>query len=93
MAKSLLTAFWIVTPNEHGPLRFGVTAFSIDDAINIIKAWGYELPDDRRLLKIQEGITIAELDERHVVSNMGPIVNRGIWYPFAGLGVPRWMCL
>jgi hypothetical protein len=41
MAQSLLTAFWIVPPSPHGPLGFGVTAGSLDDALGIIRALGY----------------------------------------------------
>src|SRR5207302_4914748 len=28
-----LTAYWIVPPSPHGPLGFGVTAWSFDDAV------------------------------------------------------------
>jgi len=37
-----------------------------------------------------EGITVAELDQPHVVRNMGPIAVRGMWYPLVAVGVPRW---
>jgi hypothetical protein len=40
--------------------------------------------------QVIEGITVAELDPRHVVPNMGPIAVRGMWYPFVAVGVPRW---
>jgi hypothetical protein len=93
MAEALLTSFWIKTPYLTGPLGFGVTAYSLDDAVSIIRGWGFKLPDDLKLLTIREGITVADLDQPHVVSNMGPIVIRGLWYPFAGLGVPKWMDL
>jgi hypothetical protein len=93
MAKALLTAFWIVPPSPHGPLGFGVTSWSLDDALRIIRGWGYEryLPEDLNTLTIREGITVAELDHPHVLANMGPIVVRGMWYPFVGVGIPRWM--
>lgn len=93
MADQLLTSYWIKTPFKHGPLGFGVTARSLDDAIRIIQGWGYDLPEDLNQLAIRERITVDELDQPHVVANMGPIVNRGLWYPFVGLGVPRWMSL
>jgi hypothetical protein len=93
MASESLNTFWIKTPFKHYPLGFGVTAYSLEDAIKIIKAWGYELPDDVGILSVREGVTVSALDEPHVVANMGPIVNRGMWYPFVGLGVPRWMGL
>jgi hypothetical protein len=92
MPRSLLTAFWIVPPSPHGPLGFGVTAWSLDDAIEIIRALGYEsyLPADLRELTVQEGVTVRELDQPHVVANMGPIVVRGMWYPFVAVGMPNW---
>jgi hypothetical protein len=92
MRQSLLTAFWIVPPSPHGPLGFGVTAWSLDDALRIIRALGYGryLPDGLSALVIREGVTVADLDQPHVVANMGPIVVRGMWYPFVAVGVPQW---
>jgi hypothetical protein len=87
-----LTAFWIKTPFPNGPLGFGVTAWSFEDALAIISALGYEryLPDELAELLVTEGVTVAELDQQHVARNMGPIVVRGMWYPFVAVGVPRW---
>jgi hypothetical protein len=82
-----LTPFWIVPSDPHGPLGFGVTAFALTDAFNIIRSFGYEIPDDLSTLRITEGIRVADLDDSHVVRNMGPIVVRGLWYPFVRLGV------
>jgi hypothetical protein len=93
MAESLLTSYWIKTPYLTGPIGFGVTAYSLDDAVRIIRGWGFELPEDLNLLTIREEITVADLDQFNVVARMGPIVNRGLWYPFIGLGVPKWMKL
>lgn len=92
MADAGLTAFWIVPPSPHGPLGFGVTAWSLDDALRIIRALGYGcyLPDSPRALRVTEGVTVAGLDQPHVVANMGPIVVRGMWYPFVTVGVPGW---
>ena len=92
MAQSLLTAYWIGPPSPHAPLGFGVTAWSLDDALRIICGLGYEgyVPDDLSTLVIREGVTVADLDQRHVVANMGPIVVRGMWYPFVAVGVPDW---
>src|SRR5262245_13459527 len=92
MAQSLLTTFWIVPASPHGSLGFGVTAWSLDDALRIIRALGYGryLPEDLSTLAIQEGVTVADLDQPHVVAHMGPIVVRGMWYPFVAVGVPKW---
>ena len=87
MSNSPLTPFWIVPPSKQGPFGFGVTAFSFADALRIIEEAGYDLPDDRSTLRINAGIRTADLDQYHVVPNMGPIVVRGLWYPFTRVGV------
>jgi hypothetical protein len=87
MTGSPLTPFWIVPPSKHGPLGFGVTAFSFADALRIIEEAGYELSDDRATLRVMAGIRTVDLDQFHVVPNMGPIVVRGLWYPFTRVGV------
>ena len=37
------------------------------------------------------GVTVADLDEKNVRPNMGPMQFRGVWYPAAniGFGAPR----
>jgi hypothetical protein len=87
-----LTAFWIKSPSPHAPLGFGVTAHSRKDAFAIIHAMGYGdyLPSEEKAVRVVEGVTVAELDQPHVVRNMGPIAVRGMWYPFVGVGVPGW---
>jgi hypothetical protein len=87
MTDATLIPFWIVPPSKHGPLGFGVTAFSLNDAFQIIQDAGFKLPDDRSVLRITEGIKVSDLDQPHVVKNMGPIVVRGMWYPFIKIGV------
>lgn len=91
MQQPLLTAYWIVsTSRRDGPLGFGVTAWSLGDAIRILRWAGYGqfIPDDLSTLSILENVAVADLDQPHVVANMGPIVVRGVWYPFIALGVP-----
>ena len=87
-----LTAYWIKSPLPHAPLGFGVTARSLDDGFAIIRAldYGRYLPDDLAGLQVTEGISVADLDQLHVVANMGPIVVRGMWYPFVAVGLPTW---
>ena len=82
-----LKPFWIAGPDPHGPTGFGVTAFSLADALRIIREAGYTLPDDPALLHVREGVRPSDLDEAHVAKNMGPIVVRGIWYPFTRVGL------
>jgi hypothetical protein len=85
----LLTAFWIVPPHRDGPLGYGVTAFSLADAFEIIQSLGFELPNDRSMFHITTNITVADLDDSYVVKHMGPIVVRGLWYPFFRIGLGK----
>lgn len=83
-----LTAYWIIPP--FGPLGFGVTAHSLDDALSIIRIMGYETYlRDTDALQVIEGVTVADLDPQNVAPRIGPIVVRGLWYPFRIVGVPR----
>jgi hypothetical protein len=65
-----------------------VTAYDIDDALGIIRSLGYaeHLPADLHSLKVTSGVQHADLEENHVRANMGPIVVRGMWYPFVRIG-------
>jgi hypothetical protein len=89
VTAELLTAFWIVPPGRWGPLGFGVTAYDLDDALTIIESFGYgdRLPSDLDALRITHGVRYADLEENHVRTNMGPIVVRGLWYPFVRVGL------
>ena len=86
-SDQLLTAYWIVTARPHDPLGYGVTAYSLDDAFQIIRGFGYELPEDLNNLKITEGVRVDDLEHDYIRMHMGPIVVRGLWYPFRKIGV------
>jgi hypothetical protein len=82
VAVAELTAFWVWSPFPHTALGFGVTAWSLDDAFGIIRAldYGRYLPDYLAGVRVTEGITVAELDQPHVVPTWGrsPSVGCGI---------------
>ena len=86
MAESALTAFWIEGPDPRGPLGYGVTAFSITDAFEIVSRAGYRLPKDKSTLRVQANIKPEDLEHRFVREHMGPMVVRGLWYPFMDVG-------
>ena len=87
MSDSALTTFWVEGPNPRGPLGYGVTAFSITDAFEIIERAGYRLPEDKSTLHVRTNITLADIEHNHVREHMGAIVVRGLWYPFIGIGL------
>ena len=69
-------------------MGFGVTSRSLKNALLIIRAAGYGayLPDDIGSLRITENVRVADLEHPHVREHMGPIVVRGLWYPFVRVG-------
>lgn len=77
----LLTKYWIeITADSPTWETYGVTAYSKEDAINLIKA---HLPSKLsfEVLKITENFEISNLDQNHVVPNIGSPYLRGIWHP------------
>jgi hypothetical protein len=88
MKGSWLTCFWITTGNRWGPLGFGVTAWSVDDAIRLIKAEGFDIPESPDQLQVHENVNYSDLDPNNVAPNIGPMVMRGLWYPRRNLGYP-----
>lgn len=81
MSSTNLIAYWIVPPDRNGPLGFGVTAASLDDAFAIIQHYGYQLPTDPSQLQITENVRYDDIDHEIVKRRMGAIVVRGLWYP------------
>ena len=84
-----LVSFWIQPPSE-GPFPshgYGVTAFSSNDALQILREFGIKLPEDISRFKITEGVRVSDLDQNHVLPNIGPMVVRGVWYPFQKIGI------
>src|SRR4051812_12454403 len=84
--KSGLFAYWFTFNDQPcGPIGFGVTAFSLEDAFSIMEGLGYTFHRGAEM-KVTEISSTTQLDQRNVVSNMGPIVLRGIWYPNLNIG-------
>jgi hypothetical protein len=66
----------------------GVTAFTDQDALNILKE---TFPTDKysyTVERIEFDIDLGTLDRNHIIPNMHPSVWRGIWYPM-GHARPR----
>jgi hypothetical protein len=81
-----LTAFWVSFPlNYDFPLGFGVTAWSEQDALELLEERGFDYHRRAKKVDVRAGVTVDELD-RHVRPNMGPIVVRGVWYPCFNIG-------
>ncbi len=78
--KHLLTTYWI----EFGDMlncQYGVTAFTLEDALTLIKEKAYPRETLPPVLRYKENIKYSDLDPNHVACNMGPMTERCIWFP------------
>ncbi len=84
-----LETSWIEFPqDENFVLGIGVTAYSQDDAMSLIKERGIEhWLVGASEMKITAGVRINDLDQRNVVPNIGPLQLRGVWYPCMNIGI------
>jgi hypothetical protein len=83
-SRKLLHQYWFRfdCSGEDSLLRLGagVTAFSKEDALALL---GGELAprDLPSIAEVSEDIRFDQLDKLHVVPNMHPITERGVWFP------------
>jgi len=76
----------LMRPEKPATDAIGVTAFSIDDAQELITKFGYSINLRSSEVKIQSDIRPDQLDN-YVQQSMGPIVVRGVWFPLQfGIG-------
>jgi hypothetical protein len=74
----LLRRYWFKTDPYLG---VGVTAYSVEDARSLVEAAAQSLHMKFEVLEIIEDVDIRDLDQGHVVPNMGPPNFRGVWFP------------
>ena len=75
--------YWIRTDRPMS-LGVGVTARSEEDTIGLLRrAWPKEAVVGIRIIN-----DIGELDQKHVVPNMGNRLRRGIWFPLVYANIP-----
>jgi hypothetical protein len=78
-----LRRFWFPVP---GHLGIGVTAYSPAEAEALARdvathmGWTFEANG------VMEDVDVRQLDQNHVVPNMGPVTFHGVWYPMLNLG-------
>lgn len=79
--KAELTRYW-VEYSEPRPflakLGVGVTAFDVNDAISLISS---SLSVGGEVAHIRANIDVRDLDQNHIVPNMGAPSDRGVWFP------------
>ncbi len=74
----LLRRFWFQTKEGSG---YGVTAYSVDDARQLLTETLSKLGLEFDMVNVIEDVDIRDIDQNHVVPNMGPPNFRGVWYP------------
>jgi hypothetical protein len=77
--------YWFNLRKERSQLGFGITArdwsdviFLLGKASNVI---GETPPDEMMIETWKEVTSINDLDQNHVVPNMGLMLRRGVWFP------------
>ena len=77
LRNSLLHRYWFEVTGTWG---YGVTAYSEQDARDLISE--VEGDDwDRNLFRVVADVDVRNLDQGHVIPNMGPPNFRGVWFP------------
>jgi hypothetical protein len=81
--ETMLMPYWIECVDAPG---VGITAQSEADALILLEeAFG----GGRRARHVSRVHDITELDQNHVVPNMGNWLKRGVWYPLGHEHVAR----
>ena len=62
-------------------LGCGVTAYSYEDAIALLKDRVFTDQPVPKITRIVENIDVSSLDENHVLPNIETPIYRGIWFP------------
>ena len=73
-----LRRFWFAVP---GHLGVGVTAFSRLEAERLAREAAQRVGWSFEPTKVIEDVDVRDLDQNHVVPNMGPVNFHGVWFP------------
>jgi hypothetical protein len=89
-ARSHLLAFLFTVVEGGRPSWYGVSAYTLSDALALLAERGVAIETSDASVTIEEGITFHDLERRsvlcnHLVPNMGPMQFRGVWYPRGNL--------
>ncbi|WP_332752607.1 hypothetical protein [Sphingomonas sp. RB1R13] len=71
----MMVPYWIKGDDSPG---VGITARDKDDALSLFEA---AFGDERKASEVTRIHDVSELDQGHVVPNMGNWLKRGVWYP------------
>ncbi len=62
-------------------LGCGVTAYSRDDALSLIREHVFGSNDPPPIIDYIEDVRLDQIEQNHVRPNIGNIQRRGIWFP------------
>jgi hypothetical protein len=79
-----LTSFWIEGTDKHGSVGFGVTAWSIQDALDLLREQDFKIDHERAV--VRENVYPHEVEFGFVQRIAGPAYFRGVWYPPLNIG-------
>jgi hypothetical protein len=77
-----LRRFWFPA---QGHLGIGVSAMTREEAGLLAERAAKDLGWDVDGTQVVEDVDIRDLDQEHVIPNMGPPSFRGVWYPCRNL--------
>jgi hypothetical protein len=73
-----LHRYWFAIPGMAG---IGVTAYSLADAESLARDACAGLGAIFEPTNVVEDVDVRDLDQNHIVPNIGPVNFRGVWYP------------
>ncbi len=73
-----LRRFWFTVPGTSG---IGVTAYSRSEAEDLAREASIRLGPSFEPSGVTEDVDVRDLDQTHVVPNMGPPNFHGVWFP------------
>ena len=81
--------YWLITfpENRFGPKNLGLTALSAVQAKTLAKqelrrlGWQQISEEDVDKAEVIEDIDVRDLDQNHVIPNMGVASRQGMWFP------------
>jgi hypothetical protein len=62
-------------------LGCGVTAYSLDDAVALLRERVFMDQPLPRIAQTIEDVDVRTLDQGRVIPNMGVVTRRGVWFP------------
>jgi hypothetical protein len=85
-ARTLLVPYLFIRTEGSRRHWYGVSAYSLEDAIALLHASGYALDPHDSAVSVRENVVLDDYERRHMEPSMGPMQFRGVWYPRHNLG-------